>query len=570
MNLRTICTGAVCCLGLCSLLGCQSTNGLAKKSKQEQLQIDQQVARAHRHFEQGEYAQAEAILEPLSREKTVHQPLYLYELSSAYLLDGKKEKAHQTLLATHRSIEGFFDQKSEEKAASLWGNESDKVFKGEPYERGTLYMLLALSFLEHGNVDNALAAIKTGLLADSDSENQSYQADYALLHFLAAKCYALRNEPELRDQMLDQCFCALTKHAAGSSDCATQLKREYARRVREQSLTTPPSRAVAQICRLASRDKLTRWLQQNNSPESLAQQVAKWVEQTTAAIDPLDFNAVVLLWNGTAPRMTRTGEYGEQRTIHPGTLPQTTHCSVLVDGIDYDGTIGLGDLSYQATTRGGRLMDNVLGKQAQFKGTMNQGGNFLLQMSQQDYGNDLVNLGVMLAAGLFKATAAATRVEADIRFWQNLPCQFELLTLRLEPGVHPLCSRQWSHATPLVDQSHDWHIDADAPLCVAHLSPPHAPAHPLDPCRAISPADRILFKAAALRKFPVDTNRDGEYSADERTKARVQLKEKLDRNHDGVVSSPEYNWAFQRIKNQFDHEMVDSSSTQPSTHLEKQ
>lgn len=549
--------------------GCQSTNGLVQKNKDEQLLIDQQVNAAHQHFMAGNYAEAEAILKPLAAEKTVNQPLHLYELSSVYLLSGQKEKAHRTLLQTHESIEGFFDEKSEKSAASLWGSESKKVFKGEPYERGTLYLLLALSFLEQGNVDNALAALKTGLLADSDTEEQTFKADYALLQFLAAKCYDLRNEPDLRDQMLNSCFNSLTGIDAVSAAFAGQLAREYERRAAGDSLVLPPSAVCSRLCVLASEKELTLWLQRHGQPEERAQLIAAWAKQTTADANPMQFNTLVLLWNGIGPDMSRTGEYGEQRVIHPGTLPDKTLCSLMVNRADYDTIGGFGDVSFQATTRGGRVMDDVLGKQAAFKGTMDDSASMLLQMSQQDYGNGAVNLGMMAIAGICKATAAATKVEADIRHWKNLPCQMELLTLNLEPGTHDLIARHWRYATPVAEQEHNLSTAAGAPLTVLHLHPPAVSADQLKAPFSIDPWNHILFIAAKTRAFPVDANSDGELSAAELAQARQRFEARFDSDQDGTLSNYELDSFWRSALARFSDEMVVTTQPQPKTDLVK-
>lgn len=547
---------------LMAVCGCQSPNGLVRKSKNEQMLIDQQVARANLLFKAGDYAGAESILSPLAAEKTVNQPLHQYELSSVYLLSGKKEEAHRSLMATHESIEGFFDKKMEGKAASFWGRESKKVFKGEPYERGTLYTLLALSFLEQGNADNALAALKTGMLADSDTENQSFKEDYALLQFLAAKCYEIRNEPEMRDQMLDRCFTSLMGMEAISAAYTTQLVREYDRRAAADSLTKPPSIILTRLCVLASEEKLTLWLMANGQEETHAQAIAAWAKQSTSDFDPMKFNTLVLLWNGEGPDMSRAGEYGEKRIIHPGVRPDSTVCSVLVDKSDYDCACGFGDVSFQATTRGGRLMDDVLSKQAAFKGGMDAGAGVMWELSQQDYGNGAVNLGMMVAAGLFKATAAATKTEADIRHWQNLPCGFEMLALDLPPGTHDMCVRHWKSATPIVDQQHSLDTSADALLTVVHVHPPAVSSEQIQGPFVLKNREKLIFMASRTSDIPVDINHDGELNIDERNAAYFQIKKRFDSDKDGMLSSYEINNVWQDTKNRFEAEMVKKTSNQ--------
>ncbi|MDH3982215.1 MAG: hypothetical protein OES84_04860, partial [Kiritimatiellaceae bacterium] len=294
------------------LIGCQSSS-VVKKSKSEMLLMEQKALMARQFFDAGDYDSAQEQLVPLCEDRHVNQTLYKCELASSYLLDGEKDKAHRTLLEIHESIEGFFDAESEKKAASLWGKESSKVYKGDPYERGTLYFLLSLSMLERGDVDNALAALKTGLLADSDTEEQTYTADFGLLQLVAAKCYALRGEDEMSDQMLGSAFDSFISVSEISTRFANELKQEYNRKKIRNELVSPPSNLLARLCALASAEKLTLWLQDSGLAQEECVAVAKWAKYSTASMMPLDFNALVIIWNGEAPTMSRAGEYGEKR-----------------------------------------------------------------------------------------------------------------------------------------------------------------------------------------------------------------------------------------------------------------
>jgi len=559
---RTTCVQNIVGLTLLLVLcGCQSPNGLTKKNKNEQLFIDQQVANAHCLFENGQYAAAEIILVPLAAEKTINQPLYQSELASVYLLSGKNEKAFQTLMAAHESIEGFFDQKSEKSATRLWGRESEKVFKGEPYERSTLYMMLALCFLEQGNADNALAALKTGMLADSDSEEKTFKEDYALLQFMAAKCYDLRNEPDLKNQMLDSCFDSLAENQTFTQSATTQLVAQYDRRAASDSLILPPSRNLASLCGLASEPKLISWLMANGQAEDRAKDIAIWVGQSTANTDPLKFNTLILLWTGQGPGMSRAGEYGEKRVIYPGVPYTETVCSLLVDQSDYDGIGGFGDLSFQATTRGGRVMDDVLSRQAAFKGGMDTGAGMMWEMSQQDYGNGAVNLGMIAAAGLFKATAAATKTEADVRHWTNLPCGFEMLALNLPSGTHDLCLRHWKYAIPLSDSESRFETKETA-LSVVHLQPSVADQSQLQNVMVLPSQDRVVFMAARNTEMKVDADQDGELSATERANAYQRLHRRFDKDQDGTLSGLEVNQIRETTNKKFQAEMIKPESSQ--------
>ena len=123
------------------------------------------------------------------------------------------------------------------------------------------------------------------------------------------------------------------------------------------------------------------------------------------------------------------------------------------------------NLNFQAVTRGGRVMDHVLGNKAVFKKgadtigdvalvgaavaaenihqerrrvvTDERGRRHIVTESDKSDGAETaaIALGVI---GLFsKLAAAATKTHADTRTWDNLPQYLSFGALRLPPGDHP-------------------------------------------------------------------------------------------------------------------------------------
>lgn len=118
------------------------------------------------------------------RGRGVDRLRWQMEMISNLLLKGDREESHRLMMSTREDIELLFDPDSESKAVSLWHGENAKVFKGEGWERATLYALLAFSFLDRGDWDGAIRCAKNGLLCDSDSQSDAANADYALLPYL--------------------------------------------------------------------------------------------------------------------------------------------------------------------------------------------------------------------------------------------------------------------------------------------------------------------------------------------------------------------------------------------------
>jgi hypothetical protein len=158
-------------------------------------------------------------------------------------------------------------------------------------------------------------------------------------------------------------------------------------------------------------------------------------------------NVMIFAEYGRGPRKYPGGQYGEQLKF---TTDQSRARGALltVDGRTvklpaYD------DINFQATTRGGRLMDHVLGNKAVFKGTANTVGDVALvgaaisanniRRYDGSYNKDAQNVAIGLAAvGLIsKLASSATTPEADTRTWDNLPQYLSFAALRLAPGEYP-------------------------------------------------------------------------------------------------------------------------------------
>ena len=113
---------------------------------------------------------------------------------------------------------------------------------------------------------------------------------------------------------------------------------------------------------------------------------------------------------------------------------QTTGINLVVAPTD--------DLNFQATTRGGRVMDHVLANKAVFKGTTSAVGDVALigglttAAVSGDHTTQAVGLGIALAGLISKGISAATTPQADTRTWDNLPQFISFATARLTPGPH--------------------------------------------------------------------------------------------------------------------------------------
>lgn len=148
-------------------------------------------------------------------------------------------------------------------------------------------------------------------------------------------------------------------------------------------------------------------------------------------------NVLFFLEFGPGPRKYATGRYREElRFTVP---PSPVHSAeIKVDG--QTASVGpYDDLGFQATTRGGRVMDHVLANKAVFKTTTSAVGDAAIiggAIAAQNRGSEDVGLGLLAAGILTKIVSGATTPAADIRAWDNLPRYLSFAALQLPPGQH--------------------------------------------------------------------------------------------------------------------------------------
>lgn len=368
--------------------------------------------------------------------KNGNQPIYCCEAIASALLAGDKELAFKVTQRAVKLLEGFWDTEKEEQAASFWGNESDKVYKGDPYERAMLYFLYGTQLLERGDVDNAAAAFRRSLLMDGDTEKQQFQADFGLPFFLLAKCNYLQGDMEQCEENLRQAFIG----ACADKNFVVPLKKriiqEFKNREKGNGVITPPSPQICNICAIGGRRGVISGFELKKNTRN--RDVVNWLFGEPKSLDELmNFDTMAILWNGIGPRMMKTGEHGEKRIIVPGE-PSVQNFSLSVNGrkdrLSFTG--GLGNINFQATTRGGREMDNVLKDKAQAKEALHAAGTGLMaagagtmmasSMNSFNTGNSglgglLAGLVIMGAGAAIDAASDTVNAEADTRNWRCLP-----------------------------------------------------------------------------------------------------------------------------------------------------
>lgn len=148
-------------------------------------------------------------------------------------------------------------------------------------------------------------------------------------------------------------------------------------------------------------------------------------------------NTLVFMEFGTGPTKYATGEYKEELRFREGR--SAVRGAWLNLGNKKIRMLPMDDLNFQATTRGGRVMDHILDNKAVFKASTDTFGNAALLSGVvvgSQRGTQEIGLGLIAAGLISKAFSAATTPRADTRAWDNLPQYLSFVGLELPPGPH--------------------------------------------------------------------------------------------------------------------------------------
>lgn len=154
---------------------------------------------------------------------------------------------------------------------------------------------------------------------------------------------------------------------------------------------------------------------------------------------PYDAKANVLFFvdYGPPPIKYANGDYAEKLQFRVGQTP-IRGVQVQVDGKTFK-LRPWDDLFFQATTRGGRVMDQILANKAGFKRTTDIAGTagiFGGAVMTQHRETQVAGWGLLAAGLISKIASAGTTPEADIRTWDNLPLFLTFAGLQLPAGEH--------------------------------------------------------------------------------------------------------------------------------------
>jgi len=345
-------------------------------------------------FQSGNFTEITKTHEEAANLKNKDYALWCNQLGSIYLAQGNYDKALDSFLNAHYLMNNITAFKAlERKAVGLTGSEDAKAYKGDPYEKAMNSFYVGMLLYNKEDLENAMAAFKTGILADSDSKDASYKSDIAILFLLEA-----RISKKLGDESLAKDYRGVVEELRDSSNYST----------------------------LGFDDRL----------------IEKMLN--------LKNNVLLVMELGEGPYKVRRGQYGELAVIN-GDLYEVRDLNIKIDGkvnADYQ-VYSNTDIYFQASTRGGRKMDGILKGKAMFKNNsantakaaVSVSGQLLNQMNQTS--DPYARAGLAAAAGVSALIAGGaaimsgiTNPKADIRHWTLLPEHIVLFPLSISPGKH--------------------------------------------------------------------------------------------------------------------------------------
>ena len=417
---------------------------------------DKDAMQAEMDFYAGNDHEAELIFTGLRAKKDHDIALWNNQLGSLYLTQGKAKEAKDAFMEAYllmNDITAFKDL--ELHSVGLASSEMTKGYKGDPYEKVFNSFYVGMLLYADNDLENALAAFKNGILCDSDVTGKLYKSDVALMYLMATRVELMQKNQSMADDFFKQATEAfylshpdnrlLVSQKQSLLDDLDKKQKELQEKEAKANIKLEKviNALKAEIGKLETEIKLVGDnIEDNNRKIS--------IDSLKDFIDSND-NTLICIETGRGPLKYQTGTYGEKAVFTIKPYPAVGF-SVTIDNftqIKAGSFLRNNDLFYQASTRGGRVMDGLLKGKAEFKQTTQDVSNVLSTMSQvyNPYGVFTI---LSFASG---AVSNATNPYADARHWSLLPAELQIISLRLNPGKHQLQINAYDAAGKVIESS---------------------------------------------------------------------------------------------------------------------
>ncbi|MBL7071729.1 MAG: hypothetical protein ISS26_06140 [Candidatus Omnitrophica bacterium] len=407
-----------------------------------------------------DYGTAVSIFDSLRENKDKNYALWNNQLGSIYLAKGDCREATDAFLKAHYLMNDIAAFKElESGAVSLIGAEAQKAYKGDPYEKVFNSLYVALLLYAEGDLDNALAACKNGILCDSDVQADMYQSDVTALYLLASRINLMLGNNTASTEYYNkalEAYCLTwptNRPLVGEEQGWLSYFKEKQEELKK--LDAPEKKSKAKIKKIETLNV------EIGKIESDIKALQDQRQNNDAKIDPsalkdfldLKNNTLLILELGRGPLKYQIGQYG-QYALFTNKPCRVKRVEIMVDGnrLSDNKMFMDSDVYFQARTRGGREMDSILKGKAQFKqttadmamGFMDASRSIINTANQQAAANPYSDnsgalmLGAGMAViGLVAAVAsAAANPTADVRHWSLMPSEILILPANLSTGQH--------------------------------------------------------------------------------------------------------------------------------------
>ncbi len=417
---------------------------------------DKDAMQAEMDFYAGNDHEAELIFTGLRTKKDHGIALWNNQLGSLYLTQGKLKEAKDAFMESYVLMNDITAFKNLElQSVGLISSEMTKGYKGDPYEKVFNSFYVGILLYADNDLENALAAFKNGILADSDVTGKLYKSDVALMYLMAARLELLQKNQSMADDFFKQAAEAfylsypdnrlLVSQKQGLLDDLDKKQKELLEKEAKANIKLEKviNALKTDIAKLETDIKSVSDKIEENNRKIAIDSLKNFIN--------LDNNTLICIETGRGPLKYQTGTYGEKIVFAIKPYPAVSF-NITIDNftqIKAGNFLKHNDVFFQASTRGGRVMDSLLKGKAEFKQTTADVSNVLSTVSQAYDPYGVFSL-FSLAAG---AVSNATNPYADARHWSLLPAELQIIPLRLAPGTHQLQINAYDSMGKIIETS---------------------------------------------------------------------------------------------------------------------
>ncbi|MEN8190701.1 MAG: hypothetical protein ABFS19_12720 [Thermodesulfobacteriota bacterium] len=161
---------------------------------------------------------------------------------------------------------------------------------------------------------------------------------------------------------------------------------------------------------------------------------------------PYEHNTLVIVETGRSPRKVADGSGHSELKFRRGRDFREVFAEVCIDDQPCRLLKPIEDIFWQSSTRGGRQVDRIVGRKAQFRTSAVNSGSAVTDLANDALifaplfdnvaGAQAIGGGLSLIGVTAMAIGQMAKPHADTRYWNNLPDTVHVYSTNLAPGTH--------------------------------------------------------------------------------------------------------------------------------------